>query len=296
VLAAALVDAAGAPAAAGPGSAGEIVLLAVVQALTEFLPISSSGHLVLARAWLGMEGGGLLQSVALHVGTLIAVVAVYLPELRALLRDTVAGRPRLLLLLVLGTLPAVAVGFGFREGFASLFEDPDAAAAGLLATAAILVWGERGRRRRAAAQPAAAQPAAAQPAGAVPERELRWRDALLVGTGQALAILPGVSRSGTTIATGLRLGLPPEQAARFSFLLSIPAVGGAALLEGVEALGGEAEGGGGVGSGVLLLGVAVSAVVGWAALKLLLVLLRRGVFLVFAAWCAALGAAWLLLG
>ncbi|MEW6072931.1 MAG: undecaprenyl-diphosphate phosphatase, partial [Planctomycetota bacterium] len=201
-----------APALAGLGT---LALLALLQGLTEFLPVSSSGHLVLAQAALGLREPALAIDVALHGGTLLAVLAVYRADLRSIARDALQGRPRELLLLAVGSLPAAGVGIGLRSFVEEAFASPRLAAAGLLATALILGVGEAGRRRRARAGTAAA---------AVPG----YAAALAIGTAQAVAILPGVSRSGSTIAAGLLLGLAPPAAARFYFLRSIPAVARAA--------------------------------------------------------------------
>ena len=190
-------------------------VLAVLQGLTEFLPVSSSGHLVLAQAAMGIDDPAIVVDVALHVGTLFAVLVVYRRDLASLARGLFDGRWREPLLLVLGTLPAVVVGLGFRDQVEVAFESPRTAAYGLFATAAMLFAGEAFRRRRLGMEPG----------------PLSWRIALGVGIAQALAICPGISRSGSTIACGLALGLAPAAAARFSFLLAIPAIGGAALLQ-----------------------------------------------------------------
>lgn len=256
-----------------------VLLLALVQGLTEFLPVSSSGHLVLAQALLGLTRDGLALDVALHVGTLLAVVAFYRRDLRRLAGEALAGSWRELGLLAAGSLPAAAVGLGFGGFFSRLFHSPVAAGAGLCATAGILAWGERARRR--------SERVPVPPEHLAAPRDVGLADALWIGAGQALAIFPGVSRSGTTIAVGLRRGLKPEVAARFSFLLSVPVIGGAALLELPAAF---EHGFEGMGSGVVLAAVGVAAVVGWGALAVLIGTLRRGAFVWFAAYCAAVGA------
>jgi undecaprenyl-diphosphatase len=260
-----------------PPDALQVTLLALVQGLTEFLPVSSSGHLVLLQEALGVGESGLLLPVALHVGTLLAVLLVYRDTLLATLKDLLAGRPRYAALLLGGSVPAGLAGVLLEDWFEERFGDPRAAAVGLLVTALVLVLGDAARRRHAEA--ARGRPTAL--------------DALAVGAAQAIAILPGISRSGATISAGLARGLMPAEAARFSFLLSVIAIGGAALLEARGLLDGEDP----QAPGVLLVawGVLVSAAVGWAALRLLLAFLARGAFLWFAAYCAALGTAYLLL-
>ncbi|MCZ6596971.1 MAG: undecaprenyl-diphosphate phosphatase [Planctomycetota bacterium] len=250
-------------------------LLALIQGLTEFLPISSSGHLVLTREAIGLDRPALVLDVALHLGTLLAVLVVYRRDIAGLVADLRAGRPREILLLVLGTLPAAAVGLGLRDLVAETFHDGRIAALGLLGTGALLVVGEAARRRRAAKG----------------GREVGWGIALGMGLAQAVAILPGISRSGATIAVGMLCGLEPARAARFSFLLSIPAILGAALVE-LPGAGGEGLGGGGVAS--LVWAALFAGFVGWGALRMLLAFLGRGAFGWFAVYCVALGGGYLL--
>ena len=260
------------------GDRWALLALAVLQGLTEFLPVSSSGHLVLGRELFGFRAiDGVLVTIALHLGTLVAVLGVYGRDLLTILRDALGGRPRELGLVVLGSVPAAVVGIGAGDALDALFESPDVAAGGLLATAAILLAGEAARRRRAES---AGEPA---PLGA--------GAALAIGVAQALAICPGISRSGSTISAGLLLGQPADRAARFSFLLSLPAIGGAALLEAADL-----DGLPGEELGDLALGLVVAAVVGLLALRLLLVALRRGSFPWFAGYCALAGLTWFLFG
>ncbi|MBE0565662.1 MAG: undecaprenyl-diphosphate phosphatase [Krumholzibacteria bacterium] len=197
-----------------------MLILAVVQGLTEFLPVSSSGHLVLFQALLGTREGDVFFDVILHLGTLGSVLVVYRREAARLLR---LDRPALgyLASLAVGTLPAVAVGLLAKDAIEAVFASPTFAAAGLLLTAAVLV-----------------STRAARPAPAVPGRTdepweprpvASWR-ALVIGCAQAVAILPGVSRAGSTIAASLWTGLERAEAARFSFLLSVPAILGALVL------------------------------------------------------------------
>ena len=259
---------------------GEVALLAVLQGLTEFLPVSSSGHLTLGRAVFGVEGvDGALLTVALHVGTLVAVLAVYGRDLVGVLKRAIGGAPRDLGLILIGSVPAAAVGLTLGDFFERTFESPNVAAVCLLVTAVWLVLGDRARSKDAETGATAGLDG------------LGVGQAIAIGAAQAVAILPGISRSGSTIATGLLLGLETTLAARFSFLLSLPAVGGAALLE----VGGLSSVDRGTGL-VLLVGIAISALVGVAALRGLLLALKRGAFGVFAAYCAALGLAWLVFG
>lgn len=259
----------------------QVLVLAVVQGLTEFLPVSSSGHLVLVEHLTGVEEDqALLLAIALHVGTLFAVLAVYRSSVWQVTRDFFTGRFREGLMIVLGTLPTVLVGLFARDLVKEAFAEARSAGVGLLITAVILIVSDWMRRRR--------QGLAAAPTG---RTEVGVVDALLIGCAQAFAILPGVSRSGSTIGTGLLRGLEPAAAARFSFLLSIPAILGAAVLEGKDLIEESAESVDGL---LLAAGLVVAALVGWVALRLLLAFLARGAFRWFALYCALLGTAVLL--
>ena len=289
------------------GELWSLLALAVLQGLTEFLPVSSSGHLVLGKELFGLrESGGVLVEVALHVGTLGAVLAVYGKDLVALLRDALGGRPRYLLLLLLGSVPAGLLGVLAKDFLESLFEEPRVAGAGLLVTAGLLLVSDARRRRleRAGAPvnrvgapvsrvdapvnradaPVNRADAPVSRVDAPGDREVGVVDAVVIGVAQALAICPGISRAGSTIAAGLLRGLDARTAARFSFLLSLPAVGGAALLE-ARHLDRLPEGQ----AWPLALAVVVSGVVGFLSLRLLLVALAKGAFRWFALYCAVLG-------
>ena len=257
-----------------------LALLATVQGLTEFLPISSSGHLVLAQALLGWEEPGLTIDVVVHLGTLVAVLLVYREDVVGLGKDVLRGKLDEALLVVVATLPIVYVGLAHGEQVEELFGSTRFAATALFGTAAILLVGEWARRRNARG-----------------EEEVRtgrglptWAGAVAIGVAQSLAILPGISRSGSTIAAGLLVGLAPQAAARFSFLMAIPAILGAAVLKLPDVL--EQESGTSVGA--LLFAAAVAAGVGWLALRLLLAFLGRGAFGWFALYCALLGGVTLL--
>lgn len=253
----------------GPPEFLSLLILGVIQGLSEFLPISSDGHLVLAQTSLGLEGPFLAIDVALHIGTLCAVLLVFRRDLVDVLRSALAGERRELALLILGTLPAAVVGLAFKHQIEPFFSSGKAAAYGLFVTAAFLWAGESTRRRRAAQ--------------GTPVRPIDGRMATWIGLAQALAILPGISRSGSTIATAIVHGADAVQAARFSFLLSVPAVAGAVLLEVPEL-----ARSGGFGP-ELALAVGVTFVVGVLALRFLLAFLGRGAFRWCALYCVALG-------
>ena len=242
----------------------EGVLLGFIQGATEFLPVSSSGHLVMGQELLGLHLPGMAFEVALHFATLLSVLVVYRARIGTLLAG-VARRDREQLhyagLLVLASVPAAIVGIGFRDFFASLFDSAVVTGVALLVTGCV-VWSARGALARG--------PAGKAGAGT----------AIVMGLAQAAAIVPGISRSGATVVAALWRGVDPREAAAFSFLMSVPAVGGAALLKVPELVAG--QGGGAVGvvgdggaSGVdavsmAVLGVAavVACVTGVAAIRM----------------------------
>ncbi len=264
----------------------KLATLAVVQGLTEFLPVSSSGHLVLFQAALGFDSASaspIATDVALHLGTLMAVLAVYRLSILGVLRDVLRGSWREALQIVVASVPAAVVGLTLSSGWEEAFHDPQMAGIGLLLTALILLLGETARRRQA--RLGTTPEKSGSSVGGEPEPPLAWKHAVLIGLAQGLAVWPGISRSGSTIAMGLWCGLPAARAARFSFLLSIPAIGGASILLLPDAF----EAGISGGSGSLLGAMVIAALVGWFALRLLLSFLGKGAFGWFAIYCAVLG-------
>ena len=242
------------------------VILGVVQGLTEFLPVSSSGHLVLFQHWLPVSGDPIAFDLALHLGTLIPVLWVYRADLGTVLYDATTGEGpywkrrgvRLLLMLVAATIPTAVIGLGLEDVFEKLFHNARAVGVAFAVTGTVL-WFTR-----------------AIPKGRTDAHELTWMKAVAIGFAQGVAITPGISRSGSTIAAGLFLGMDREAAARFSFLLSIPAIGGAFILK-MGDLSMET-----VSVGPMLIGVLSSAVSGYIALRILLRLVRGGDFSKFA--------------
>lgn len=236
---------------------GLMLLLGTVQGITEFLPISSSGHLALIQHFAALGEASLVEDIVLHAATLLAVVLYYRNSLLALVTGILrgdAGARRYALLIVLANLPAAAVGLGFRHQIEGLFAQPLAIYTAFLVTGWVLFT---------------SRATLAQATSPLEFSRVSWRSAMFIGCAQAVAILPGVSRSGWTIAAGLRSGLPPAEAARFSFLLSLPAIGGAMLLSlrdlgSVEA-----------GMGPLALGFVASAAVGYFCLGWLVRLTRQ---------------------
>ena len=272
-----------AAAAGGEGPSGplSVLLLAVVQGLAEFLPISSSGHLTLGRIALGLREAGLALDVALHVGTLVAVIIAFRRDVALLFQDLFAGRLRMWAWLILATIPAGLAGTLMGDVFERASLSAKSAAIGLYATTIALLIGERARRRFEASD---APPEAADPDD--PWGKPSFGLAIYLGCAQACAIWPGISRSGSTIAAGFVRGIRAQQAARLSFLMSLPAVSGAAIKTLPDALD---EGFGGVSPAWVAAGAVVAALVGWAALKTLLLVLRKGSFPWFAGYTAILG-------
>ena len=254
------------------------IILGVVQGLTEFLPVSSSGHLVIFQEFLGGRvQSGLVLEVALHVATLFAIVCFYNRRLReltvGLLRREEASC-RYVGKLIVATLPAVAIGLTLKDVIQAQFAVPAVSGVCLLITGGIL-WTSRSTIARATRD------------------EPTWRDALLIGFAQAFAILPGISRSGTTVAAGLALGIRAEKAAEFSFLMGIIAISGAAVLMMPEI-----EGASDALIGALVLGSVAALVSGLVAIWLFIALLKRQSFYVFAYYTWAAGGlflAWLAL-
>lgn len=252
----------------------DVLLLAALQGITEFLPISSSGHLAIGGALLGLEAPGLLLQAVLHLGTAVAVLVVFRREVGGLLRSLLPGGDRearrAVLWLVVASIPLAAVGLGLGRWIEPLYASLLAVGAGLMVTGGLLLASDRVGRRVAGPAPRG------------------WR-AIAVGAAQAAALLPGVSRSGATIAAGTLAGARPMAAVRFSFLLSLPAVIGAGGVTLLQALRGPGKAA--IPLEWLALGGVVAAVVGIVALRLLLAAVARARLAFFGVYCLILGAA-----
>lgn len=253
----------------------EGVLLGVVQGFTEFLPISSSGHLVVVEAVLGITTPGVVIEVVLHVATLLAVVIVYRKVLWRLAAGAVVGDHtawRYIGLLAIGTVPAALAGLFLAEWFEQAFQSLMLVGLNFLITGTVL-WSTRERVRHAA-----------RPSPST-------KGAFGIGVAQALAILPGISRSGTTVAAAIWLGVDPVRAAEFSFLLAVPAIAGAAVLQIPNLSGGLVS----AGALPVAAGFLAALVSGVAGIRLLIFLLRNKVFHRFAPYCWGVGALTILL-
>ncbi len=244
------------------------ILLGLVQGLTEFLPVSSSGHLVVVEALTGVRTPGVFVEVALHVATLGSVLVVYGRRLWSVTTGVVRGRPeelRYFGLLVLATIPAGVVGGLFHTKVEAAFHSLAFVGAAFIVTG-LALW----TTRRATGDRTA-------PSGG---------GALLIGLAQAVAVFPGISRSGSTVSAALWCRLSPVWAAEFSFLLAVPVIGGAALLEGRHATANVAA----VGAVPLAASCAVALASGIWSIRFLVALLRRGRFHAFAPYCWGVGA------
>jgi undecaprenyl-diphosphatase len=258
----------------------EAVVLGTVQGVTEFLPVSSDGHLVITQELLTTAGirsasgrSHLHFDVMLHLGTLGAILVVYFRDLVRL-----AGSARQMMLVGVASVPAAIAGLGFQDVIERTFHSPVMAGVGLLVTAGFLTLGHRASQRTS--HPEVAPRTSLD--------QLSLLDAICIGLAQALAILPGVSRSGSTISTGLMRGVDRSAAATFSFLMAVPVIGGAILKMAKDVVEGEAS----IGRwDIMVVGIIVSFVVGLVSLRWLLGVLSRGGLLGFAAYCTVAGIA-----
>jgi len=248
------------------------VLLGLVQGLTEFLPVSSSGHLVLAERALGLDSPGVLLEAFLHLGTLVAVLWVFRRDILSLFsaftRRGSLDRRKEVGLLLAGTIPIVLAGLLFRDVADTVFSSLWVVGGGLLLTAIALTAAARLRQRTT-------------------YRTVSFLDSLAIGVAQVLALFPGVSRSGITISAGVARRIEPMRAARFSFLLSIPALVGAVVLNLWDA----AEVGWPADWAGIAVGTVSALVVGLFGIHALLAVVRRSRLWAFAIYCGGLGLA-----
>lgn len=256
---------------------GGALFLGVVQGLTEFLPVSSSGHLVLFQQFMEIGSDHVLFDLMLHLGTLVPILFFYREHVLEILTDPFQGdgpmleRPgvRMGALVVLASIPTAIIGLGLEDLFEALFATPAALSVTFLITAGLLMLTRR------------------LESGSLDVLSTPWAYALILGIAQGMAITPGISRSGTTIAVALLLGLNRDFAARFSFLMSVPAIGGGVLLKLRDADPGALD------LPQLGVGFVAALVTGYFALVLLVKLVRDGnlhhfaYYLVFASAAAA---------
>ena len=260
----------------------QAIIIGLVQGLTEFLPVSSSAHLIFAQQALGVADVGLAFDVLLHVGTLVAVIVYFFNDIVNMIKgfllslvDLKDGNfmgelkkdpyKKLAWLTILATIPIGIVGVLFNDIVESMFQGLTVPAFLLLITGCLLYLSQR------------------MNSGRIDVRNITLKEALIMGCGQALAILPGLSRSGTTIAAGLFAGLDKEFAAKCSFILSIPAILGAAVFQLKDLSGGSIE------IGACIAGFVVAAISGYLAISFLLKIVREKSLDIFAYYCWIVG-------
>lgn len=255
----------------------QIVVLAIVQGITEFLPVSSSGHLILVPYFVNWPDQGLEFDLAVHIGTLSAIVVYFRRTLSAMLRDwsrscvqrREVGESRLAWAVLFGTIPAGVVGLVFRHDIETTLRSPLVVACTTIGYALLLFVADRNRGTR-------------------DERSIGWLDVVVIGCAQALALIPGTSRSGVTMTAGLFRNLTREAAARFSFLLAVPVMAAAGLAEAVGFAGESASGP--VDLRAIVLGLVLSAVTGFACIHYFLKALTRFGMLPYVVYRLILGA------
>ncbi|RZP28719.1 undecaprenyl-diphosphate phosphatase [bacterium] len=241
----------------------DTLILAILQGLTEFLPISSSGHLVIGQKLLDIDLPGNAFEVVLHIGTLMSVVTVFRVELKTLLFNLNDSSNRYYIsAITIGTIPALLVGLLLKDYISLIFDNIRFVSVSLVFTGVMLITSKFIIKRNV---------------------KLTLFIGIVIGLAQAVAIIPGISRSGTTICMGVLMGLSASEAAKFSFLLSIPVIIGAGLLTAmnIETIP--------FGLDIILLGILFSYLVGWISLKWLLTILRTGKLYWFGVYCLIIG-------
>ena len=242
----------------------DVILLGVLQGLTEFLPVSSSGHLVLGQYLLNVKSPGNTLEILFHLGTLGSVIFVFSPDIINIL-VTIKNKTtqKLLMYIFVATIPAVIIGFIFRIKIEALFESVNSVGFALLFTGLVLILSSIFKNKNS---------------------EHSLFSSMIIGFGQALAIIPGISRSGMTITLLLFFGFSPRESAKFSFLLSIPIIAGAGIL-GIQDIQFTET----FSAGIIITALLSSFLIGIFALKVLLKLLEHGKFYIFGVYCICLG-------
>lgn len=260
----------------------QAIMLGIIQGVTEWLPISSSGHLALVQLAMGLEVPVFYDAV-LHLGTLTGVFAIYRQDIARIVksifgRDRTEGKypqgRRMLWLVILGTIPTAAIGLSFRSFFEYSFYDPVSIGAGFIVTGIFILstlFLKAGNKKLGPA------------------------DAVLIGVGQGLSIFSSISRSGATVAAGMFRGVEREQLVRYSFLLSIPAILGAAIIDAISADEQQRAELSSIGIEAYIVGAAISAIVGYVSIRVLIRLVLGGKFYIFAFYCFVIGVATLFL-
>ncbi len=253
----------------------EALILGIIQGLTEYLPVSSSGHLAIGQALFGMNDGAdnLMFTVAVHVATVLSTIVILWTEIdwiiRGLFKCELNAETKYVLNIVVSMIPVGIVGLFFKDQVEEIFGSGLlVVGCCLLITAALLTFSYYAKPR--------------------PKEHISWKDALIIGIAQAIAVLPGVSRSGSTIATGLMLGNKKESLAQFSFLMVIPPILGEALLDVLKMVKGE-DVMGGIDTLPLLIGFLAAFISGCVACKWMINIVKKGKLIYFGIYCAIVG-------
>ena len=242
----------------------EIIILGIIQGITEFLPISSSGHLVIAQNILGIKSPGNTLEVLFHFGTLMSVVYVFFEDIKQIFLTMNEKNNQLFIFyIIIATLPAILAGLLLKDYFLKIFDNVHLVGLALCSTGFLLIFSKRFKNN---------------------QKEISFSSSIAVGVAQAIAIIPGISRSGSTISICMFLGIPPKEAARFSFLLSIPVILGASFLGYLEI-----ESNNIFNNLTLTVAITTSFVTGVLALKILLKILEVGRFYFFGFYCLIAG-------
>ncbi len=254
----------------------EALILGLLQGLTEYLPVSSSGHLVLASALFGIEGEqNLTFTIVVHIATVLSTIVIFWSEIinliRGLFKFQLNAETRYVLNIIVSMIPVGIVGLLFKDTVEEIFGSGTVIVGlMLLLTAALLAFSYYAKPR--------------------PKEEISLTDAFIIGLSQALAVMPGLSRSGTTIATGLLIGNKKEQLAQFSFLMVIPPIVGEALLDALKvASGNAADVVGNISVSALVIGFVAAFISGCVACKMMISIVRNGKLIWFAIYCAIVG-------
>lgn len=253
------------------------IILGIIQGIAEWLPISSSGHLVIAQEFFGLQNT-LFFDIMLHIATIFVVFIVFWRDIKEILaallkKDFKSEYGKLAMYIIIGSIPAGIIGFLFCDTFEKLFSNLRAVAGALMATGVLLLF--TSVRTRQCLVPTMKD---------VSKRELTGKSSLLIGIVQGIAIIPGISRSGSTISAGILVGIDKMKAAKFSFLLSIPAIIGAFLLEltklDLSAVNAQIA--------PILTGMIASIIIGYISLKFLLKIIKLDKFYLFGYYCMIL--------
>jgi len=249
----------------------EALILGILQGLTEFLPISSSGHLELGKAILGVDAErSLIFTVVVHGATVMSTIVVFYREIGKLFRGVAAFRwneeTRYVALILVSLIPVLVVGFFFRDFVESLFNGNIVFVGSMLLVTAVLLFSTHIRRNN--------------------RRDIGFMDAFIIGIAQMLAVVPGISRSGATISTGLLLGNKKEDVARFSFLMVLIPIIGANLM---DILNGNMTQDGGIGALPLLIGFFAAFFSGWLACSWMINIVKKGKLYYFGIYCVIAG-------